>query len=130
MKNKGFTLIEMLIVISILGILAAVVLPRFSSSSANSKANSHKYDRNNIDKQIESYYTNIGSYPTAMTTAGWGGAAVAAKYWPNAQGTATVPANCNAAAPTAWVIAATNRITLVNILGDHTAVGDKHELST
>ncbi len=130
MNKKGFTLIEMLIVVTILGILAAVVLPRFTASTANSKANSHKYDRNNIDKQIENFYADNGSYPTAMTTAGWGGAAVAVKYWPNSQGATSVPAVCNATAATAWTISATNRITLVNTAGDHTAVGDKHELTS
>ena len=129
MRNHGFTLIEMLIVVSILGILAAVVLPRFTASSANSKANSHKYERNNIDKQIESYYTNRGSYPTAMTTAGWGGAGVAGKYWPNPQGGVTVPANCQQTVPAAWVINGTTfRITMTDATNHGAA--DNHELTT
>jgi prepilin-type N-terminal cleavage/methylation domain-containing protein len=37
-NNKGFTLVEILIVVIILGILAAIVIPQFSNASANARA--------------------------------------------------------------------------------------------
>lgn len=37
-RNTGFTLVEILIVVLILGILAAIVLPKFSSASATARA--------------------------------------------------------------------------------------------
>ena len=39
-KNKGFTLVEILIVVVILGILAAIVIPQFSDASTQSKVSS------------------------------------------------------------------------------------------
>lgn len=89
-NSRGFTLIEMLIVVTIIGILAAIVMPRFLSSSDQAKKNAHKTERQNINAQLELYYFDNGSYPTAMTEAGWGGAQKAGQSFPDG-----VPAECN-----------------------------------
>ena len=39
-NNKGFTLVEILIVVVILGILAAIVIPQFTDASTQSKVSS------------------------------------------------------------------------------------------
>lgn len=81
--SLGFTLMEMLIVVTIIGILAAIILPRFVTSSDSAKAAAYEAEKQTINAQIELYQFQTGSYPTAMTEAGWGGASVAVLYWPS-----------------------------------------------
>ena len=53
--RRGFTLIEVLIVIIVLGILAAIVVPQFSDASTDAKLNSLKTNLQVIRGQIELY---------------------------------------------------------------------------
>jgi general secretion pathway protein G len=53
--RKGFTLVEILIVVVILGILAAIVIPQFSNASTDAKENSLKSNLQTIRSQIELY---------------------------------------------------------------------------
>jgi general secretion pathway protein G len=53
MKAKGFTLVEILIVVVILGILAAIVIPQFTGASTEAKESSLKSDLQAIRSQIE-----------------------------------------------------------------------------
>jgi len=71
--QKGFTLMEMLIVVTIMAVLAAIILPRVMTSSDSAKKSAHKSERQGMNSQIEMYYFKFNSYPTAMTKAGWGG---------------------------------------------------------
>ena len=66
MKNKGFTLVEILIVVIILGILAAIVIPQFTNASSNAKVSSLTSDLQTIRDQIELYAVQHNdTYPTA-----------------------------------------------------------------
>jgi general secretion pathway protein G len=83
MKNlsKGFTLVELLIVVIILAILAAVVFPQFSSSTNDAKAAALQSNLTNLRSAIEFYYQEHGEYPGANIATGatcGTGAAVAA----------------------------------------------------
>lgn len=63
--QKGFTLVEILIVVVILAILAAIVIPQFTSAAAESRDNSLKMDVHRIRQMIEIYYIHHDSqYPT------------------------------------------------------------------
>jgi len=53
--EKGFTLVEILIVVVILGILAAIVIPQFTSASTEAKESALKSDLQAVRSQIELY---------------------------------------------------------------------------
>ncbi len=52
-SKKGFTLVEILIVVVILGILAAIVIPQFTNASTEAKLSSLKSDLQTVRSQIE-----------------------------------------------------------------------------
>ncbi|MFW6108611.1 MAG: competence type IV pilus major pilin ComGC [bacterium] len=61
--REAFTLLELLIVIVILGILAAITLPRFQVSAAEAKKNTCAQNVANINAQVERWYFEKGSWP-------------------------------------------------------------------
>ena len=62
---KGFTLVEILIVVVILGILAAIVIPQFTSAAETAKASSLVSQLQTIRSQLELYQIqHNGNYPT------------------------------------------------------------------
>jgi general secretion pathway protein G len=78
-KNQsGFTLIEMLIVIIILGILAMIIIPQISVSTGDAKLNALRTNLNTVRNAIELYYhQHDGVYPGSVKTDGTGVATVA-----------------------------------------------------
>jgi len=54
-KNRGFTLVEILIVVIILGILAAIVIPQFTNASQDARRNSLSSQLQTLRSQIELY---------------------------------------------------------------------------
>ena len=69
--GRGFTLVELLIVIMILGILAALIIPQFSSASADTKRSSLAASLNSLRGQIELYMLQHGETPPALTGTDW-----------------------------------------------------------
>lgn len=64
MRSKAFTLVELLIVVIILGILAAVVIPQFSDASTEARDSSLTTNLATIRGQIELYRLQHGGrYP-------------------------------------------------------------------
>ncbi len=68
--SKGFTLVELLIVVIILAILAAIIVPQFSG--ATDDAEQAAYDTNiaNIRAAIDLYRQQHNAYPGAVTSSG------------------------------------------------------------
>jgi len=64
-KQKGFTIVELLIVIVVIGILAAIIIASFNGITAKSQEISVKHDMKNIAKQVEVYKIDSNRYPTS-----------------------------------------------------------------
>jgi len=62
-SQGGFTLVELLVVITILGVLAAIVLFNISGVSASAQCNAMKTDGATIQSAADLYYNNKGVYP-------------------------------------------------------------------
>ena len=75
-KQQGFTLVEILIVVVILGILAAIVIPQFTSASESARASNLVSQLQSIRSQLELYQIqHNGVYPTAAGMDGTNGVA-------------------------------------------------------
>jgi general secretion pathway protein G len=74
--SKAFTLVEILIVVVILGILAAIVIPQFTNASQDAQIGNVETQLQTIRSQIELYRVrNNGQYPNLGGFAnenGWG----------------------------------------------------------
>ncbi len=67
-NRKGFTLIELMIVIAIIAILAAILVPNFMKARAQGQVTSCKSNVKNIGTACEMYSTdNNGRYPVATS---------------------------------------------------------------
>jgi type IV pilus assembly protein PilA len=66
-KMKGFTLIELMIVIAIIGILAAIAIPQYSLHRTRSFNSAAQADLRNAATAQEAYFMDHGTY-CSMTT--------------------------------------------------------------
>ena len=62
-KRRGFSLLELLAVVTILGIIAVVVVPRISVSSAKAKTEADKQNKSEINSAVERWYFEKGTWP-------------------------------------------------------------------
>ncbi len=66
-RQAGFTLIEVLIVVGIMAILAAILIPNFVRARASSQLANCELDLRNIAAALELYYGENQSYPAASS---------------------------------------------------------------
>lgn len=64
--QKGFTLVELLVVIVILGILAAVVVFAVGGSTSDAKKSACDSERSTVEAAVEAYRAKTGDYPANM----------------------------------------------------------------
>jgi general secretion pathway protein G len=62
-SKRGFTLVEILIVVIILGILAAIVIPQFTNASNDARSNSVQSTLQTIRSQVELFKIQHGDTP-------------------------------------------------------------------
>ena len=70
MKARGFTLIELLVVVTILGVLASIVLTSLNSARIKSRDGKRQGDLGELQKALELYNTQNGSYPNPNAACG------------------------------------------------------------
>ena len=66
--SKGFTLVELLIVISLISILAAMGLVQYRNSVVAAKESTLKTDLFRMRDAIDQYYADKGKYPSSLDT--------------------------------------------------------------
>jgi len=62
-NQKGFTLVELMIVVAIIGILAAIAIPQFAKYRARAQNSAALADMRNLKTDLEGYYAEWQEYP-------------------------------------------------------------------
>ncbi len=67
-NQKGFTLIELIVVIAIMGIIGAVLVPQFSTMSLRSRMSTDVSTAKTVQNQAEIYFADMGAWPGSNAT--------------------------------------------------------------
>ena len=62
-KRRGFSLLELLAVVTILGIIAAIIVPRVTVSASSAKQKVRDHHKATINAAVERYYVDTGDWP-------------------------------------------------------------------
>ena len=68
--QRGFTLIELMIVVAIIGILAAIAIPAYQDYTVRSQVTEGMNLASPVETGIAEYFANTGSFPTALSSVG------------------------------------------------------------
>lgn len=63
-REQGFTLLELLVVILIIGLLTGIVAPRFMGQVSRSESTTARAQLDALDKALQSYRIDTGRFPT------------------------------------------------------------------
>jgi len=69
-QQTGFTIVELLIVIVVIAILAAIVIVAYSGIQDKARYSAMQQDLSSLNKAIQLYYVDNGSYPFSGATGG------------------------------------------------------------
>ncbi len=64
-SREAFTLIELLLVLVILAVLAAVIVPKFTNRSKDAKISAAKADISNMETALDAYEVDNSEYPNS-----------------------------------------------------------------
>ncbi len=64
LRRAGFTLVEIMVVVIILGILAVTIIPQFGRLTQDAKVTAARGMITVLEKQLEMYYLHMDRYPT------------------------------------------------------------------
>ncbi len=63
--RRGMSLLELIAVVTILGILATIVVPRFGDQSKSAQKKACSLNKGNIETQAQLWYRNKGAWPAS-----------------------------------------------------------------
>ena len=63
-KSQAFSLLEIMIVVIIIGIIAATIVPQFIGETHNARVNSAKAAIGELQSAVEKFYLHFDRYPT------------------------------------------------------------------
>ena len=66
--EKGFTLIELIVVVAVLGVLATLVIPKVVNIKEDAQTATDKANEKIIRNALERYYAEHGEYPDDLST--------------------------------------------------------------
>jgi general secretion pathway protein G len=69
MRDKGFTLVEMLLVLAIVGILVTIILPSVVGVTMDAKVKQAKADLRMLQAAVGQYYIRYNTFPTSQAGA-------------------------------------------------------------
>src|SRR3954463_15335158 len=64
-RNAAFTLIEIMVVLIVIGILAAVIMPQFTGTTHDAKISTAKAHVAELESALERFYVHMDRYPTS-----------------------------------------------------------------
>ncbi len=66
-KRHGFTLVELVVVVLVIGIIAAVAAPKMFNTATNARENATRHSLTVVRDALELYRSQTGNYPSAAT---------------------------------------------------------------
>ena len=110
-KNKGFTIIELMIAVAIIGILAAIAVPAYQNYTTRAKVSEAIGFADSAKTAVAEYLQSNGTFPSGITNVTFGLPAAASMTGTNTSGVSVTAGGTNA------TIVATAAITGVTTFG-------------